>query len=385
MKISYISTFYPLRGGIAHFNTLFYKTLTLRGHSVKAITFSRQYPKLLFPGKTQDEQAGETEFYKTGAEVLLDSINPLSWMQVALRVVEQSPDAVLFKYWIPFFAPCYFVISLFVKLFSRAKVIYILDNFIPHEKRFGDGALRWLATRFVDGYIAMSDAVEHDLTRELPEARYKKSSHPVYDIFGEPVEKNIARAQLGIDQNAEVILFFGYIRKYKGLDVLLDAMPEIVKSKPRLKLLVVGEFYGDEQFYREKIGAMNLWPFITLVSDYVPNEHVAGYFCASDAVVLPYRSATQSGIVQIAYHFARPAIVTGVGGLGEVVIDGKTGFVVPPESPAPLAAAVIRFFGDTETGFEANVKAEQKKYTWEAFAEAFEDLNRGLNTRDSHN
>jgi glycosyltransferase involved in cell wall biosynthesis len=376
MTIVYISTFFPLRGGIAHFNSLLYQKFTERGHTVKAITFSRQYPKLLFPGKTQDEQGTEAEAYKTNAEILLDSINPFTWIRTAFRAMSHQPDMILFKYWIPFFAPCYFTIALFVRLFSKAKVIYILDNFKPHEKRFGDGVLLWLATRFTHGYIAMSELVERDLRAYLPNAVYEKSPHPIYNIFGDAIPKADARKKLGLDASKKILLFFGYIRKYKGLDVLLDAMPHLVKELPDVQLLVVGEFYGDEADYRKKIAALNLpLEAIKVFSDYVPNDKVGEYFSAADVAVLPYRSATQSGIVQIAYQFGRPCIVTNVGGLSEVVIDGKTGFVIEPNSPQAITNSVKKFYdGAYESEFARHITEEKKKYSWDNFAAALETL-----------
>lgn len=375
MKFSYISTFFPLRGGIAHFNTLLYRELVTRGHQLKAITFSRQYPKLFFPGKTQEESGGGEDIFKTHAEVLLDSINPFSWIRVGLHVRKDAPNILLFKYWITFFAPSYFTVSLVAKAFRKTKVIFILDNFFPHERRPGDALLHALATRTADGYIAMSDKVEQDLQKHLPDAPYVKAPHPVYNIFGDAIAKTAARALLGLNPNEKVILFFGYIRKYKGLDLLLDALPQILKKHPDLKLLVAGEFYGDEEEYRKKIGDLGLWEHILLKSDYIPNHEVARYFCAADCIVLPYRSATQSGIAQIAYHFERPAIATNVGGLKEVVLDGKTGILSPNSKPEEIAKAVIRFYeASGKVDFVKHICEEKKKYSWENFASAIEQL-----------
>ncbi len=379
MNIAFVSTFYPLRGGIAHFNTLLYQKLAERGHAVTAITFSRQYPKLFFPGKTQEEQGAEVEFYKTNAEALIDSINPLSWVQVGLRIYDLAPDVVLFNYWIPFFAPAYAVISLIAKLRPTTKVIFILHNFKPHEKRFGDNFLLWLATRFVDGYMAMSDKVESDLKKEFPTARYEKSPHPIYNMFGDAISKIEARKKLGLSESQKVILFFGYIRAYKGLDLLLDALPDLVKAFPDLTLIIAGEFYGDEQLYRDKISSLGISKHLLLVTDYIPNHDVSTYFCAADCAVLPYRSATQSGIVQIAYHFDLPSVVTNVGGLSEVVIDGKTGCVVAPNSAAAIVEGVKKFYETRdEIDFTTNIRAEKKQYSWDAFAEAVERLDSKL-------
>ncbi|MDW8436488.1 MAG: glycosyltransferase [Chloroherpetonaceae bacterium] len=384
MRISFVSAFYPLRGGIAHFNALLYQALAERGHALQAITFSRQYPKILFPGKTQQEQGDVKDSYKTNAEVLLDSVNPFSWIRVGLRARSFKPDILLFKYWMSFFAPCYFVVSLVAKFRRNTKVVYIVDNLRPHEKRFGDEFLLWLATRAVDGYVVMSDAVERDLLSYLKNPKREKSPHPIYDIFGDPMPKSEARRLLGLPESAKVILFFGYIRRYKGLDILLDALSELVKEHSDLKALIAGEFYEDESAYRKKIDELKLWDYVILKSDYVPNDEVSRYFCAADCLVLPYRSATQSGIVQIAYRFERPLVVTDVGGLTEVVKNERTGIVVPEATPRAVAEGVKKFFAIRGAiDFEGEIRAERQKHSWQAFAQAIERLAARLREEQS--
>jgi glycosyltransferase involved in cell wall biosynthesis len=370
MKIVIVSTAYPLRGGIAHYIALLYKHLSER-HDVEIVTFSRQYPKLLFPGTTQEERGGGGSVVPS--EQLIDSINPLTWHSAARAIALKKPDLLIFKYWLPFFGPCFGTISMFVRRWTGAKTLFICDNVVPHEKRIGDTAFTRYAFRYVDYFIVQSKAVEHDLNAFQPRARYKLAPHPVYEIFGKSLLKANARAKLGLTDK-RVILFFGYIRRYKGLHTLLDAMPTILE-KVKLKLLVVGEFYDDEEKYRQQIADSRLQNDVVLHAEYVANEQVGLYFSACDVVVLPYVSATQSGIVQIAYQFDKPVIATDVGGLAEVVLNEKTGFIVPPQQPTAVANAVLRFYQEKrEKEFVRNVKKEKKKYSWDAMVDAIEEL-----------
>jgi len=338
---------------------------------VDIVTFSRQYPTILFPGKTQDEKGGQEG--AVPSEQLIDSINPLTWITAANAIARKKPDLLIFKYWMPFFGPCFGTIARLVRRKTGAKVLFICDNIIPHEKRPGDMAFTRYAFKAVDAFIVQSVSVERDLNAFLPGSRYALVAHPVYEIFGNGLPKAEARAKLGIKEE-RVILFFGYVRRYKGLHTLLDAMPSILKLM-KVKLLVVGEFYDDEQKYRHQITANNLQNDVVVHSDYVPNEEVSLYFSASDVVVLPYVSATQSGIVQIAYQFDKPVIATDVGGLAEVVLNNRTGFIVKPEAPQEVADAVVRFYeGNREKEFVKNVREEKKKYSWENLIQAIERL-----------
>jgi D-inositol-3-phosphate glycosyltransferase len=379
VRILIVGTAFPLRGGIAHYVSLLYKTLVERGHDVRIISFSRQYPKLLFPGKTQDE-AGETTI-PLASEPVIDSVNPLTWIKAGKLAASYAPDLLIFKFWLPFFAPAYGVIARTAKRITRkmgkeCKVIFIADNVIPHEKRPGDRAFTKFAFKYVDWFIVQSDAVERDLLTVSPKAKYIKLPHPIYEIFGAREDRSNVRKQLGISDDAPAILFFGYIRKYKGLDILLRAMPALIEKLPEIRLIVAGEFYGDREEYESlikelKIPAKNL----VLATDYIANEEVAKYFTASNVVVLPYRSATQSGIVQIAYNFDVPVISTDVGGLAEVVIDGKCGIVVERAEPALIAEAVLKFFSESlEQKFTEGVRDEKKKYSWAGFVEGIEQV-----------
>ena len=370
MNIVIVGTAFPLRGGIAHYNALLYQELSKK-HNVQIITFKRQYPSFLFPGKTQSETGGD--LLSVPSEPLVDSINPFNWLSVGRNIRRRNPDLIIFKYWLPFFGPCFGTIARVAKWRRNTKSLFICDNVIPHEKRPGDRVFTRYAFRGTDYFIVQSDAVERDLLRFWPDAKYRKAAHPVYNIFGSPIEKQKARQLLGVTAK-RVILFFGYIRKYKGLHVLLDAMGAL-KTSANIHLLAVGECYDDEQVYHNQIAALRIDNIVTFHTDYVPNDRVGLYFSAADAIILPYLSATQSGIAQIAYNFDRPVIATRVGGLAEVVIDRETGLLVPPGDPHALANAIEQFYetGDP-TKFERNVQREKKKYTWEAMAATIENL-----------
>jgi len=377
MHIIIVSTAYPLRGGIAHYNALLASHLSKR-HTVETITFKRQYPGLLFPGKTQKESGGVSQPDDVApAPQLLDSINPFNWIRVAKEIRRRQPDLLIFKYWLPFFGPCFGTIAKFAKRDNKTKVIFICDNVIPHERRPGDIAFTKYAFKQADYFIVQSDAVAQELLHYFPAAQYRKAPHPVFEIFGASMIKSAARQELGIAAK-NVILYFGYVRRYKGVMVLLEAVQHLRQWQSEIGetlLLVVGEFYDDEQKYRQRARELNLDSCVRFVADYVPNEHVARYFGAADVVTLPYLSATQSGIAQIAYNFDKPVIATNLGGLTEVVLHEKTGFLVPPNEPRALAEAIRRFYREhRENEFSENVKIEKRKYSWERVVEAIEEL-----------
>jgi glycosyltransferase involved in cell wall biosynthesis len=370
MNILILGTAYPLRGGIAHYNALLYSYLK-KHHTVEIISFKRQYPKFLFPGKTQDEQ-GEPGL-PVESQQLIDSMNPFNWIRVGVQLRKRNADAVIFKYWLPFFGPCFGTICALIKWGRKTKVVAICDNVIPHEHRPGDRIFTKYAFMFVDAFIVQSDTVEKDLLATVETPNYRKVPHPVYEIFGSTMPKKEAREKLKISDE-KVILFFGYVRAYKGLHTMIDAMKEVKKSL-RVKLLVVGEFYDDEEKYRWHISDAQVRDVIDVVSDYVPNEKVGEYFSAADVVILPYLSATQSGIAQIAYNFDKPVIATNVGGLAEVVVDGVSGLIVPPNDPLKLAAAIRKFYSENlESKLSAGAAREKKKYSWERMVEAIEQL-----------
>jgi glycosyltransferase involved in cell wall biosynthesis len=371
MKIVIIGTAYPHRGGIAHFIGLLFKTLADRGHDVTLFSFTRQYPSLFFPGKTQMETG--PDFLHTPSQPVLDSINPFSWIKVGLMVRKINPDVVIFKYWMPFFAPAFATISRLAKLRRSTRVLYICDNVIPHEKRPGDRLLTKQAMRPEDLYIVMSASVEKDLLQLRPLARYRMVQHPVYEIFQGRFSKAQAKARLRLGDHP-YILFFGYIRPYKGLQVLLEAMA-LLRRKMDVRLIVAGEFYDDKAKYLEQISRLDLQQAVTVLDQYIPNDEVGLYYAAADAVALPYISATQSGIVQICYHYDKPVIATDVGGLPEVVHDGRTGFIVAANDANAFAEAILRFYRENrEAEFSRHVAEAKKEFSWERMAEAVEAL-----------
>ncbi len=378
MNIVLIGTAFPLRGGIAHYVGLLWKYLSRR-HDVRIVTFARQYPKILFPGKSQDE-SGDAGIPVESVQ-WIDSINPFNWIRTGFRVRALRPDLIVFKFWMPFFAPSYGTIAAIAKWGTATRTMFICDNVIPHERRPGDKLLTRFAFRFIDSYVVQSHAVEADLRLWKKDPLLSYLPHPVYEIFGEEIDRRSAReelsrreAELRLDEDEHVMLFFGYVRDYKGLDVVLDALPSILE-RIKVRLLVVGEFYNNEESYREQVRRLGVGSYVHFHSDYVANEDVGMFFSAADVLTLPYKSATQSGIIQIAYNFHRPVIATDVGGLAEVVIDGRTGAIVPPEQPHALADAVVDFF--TQHRFEAyreNVIEEKKKYSWDHMADGIEEL-----------
>jgi glycosyltransferase involved in cell wall biosynthesis len=365
-----IGTAYPLRGGIAHYNALLASELAKR-HKVETITFSRQYPEFLFPGKTQRESS--EGIHGSPAPQLIDSINPLNWTGVAKEIRGRSPDLLIFKYWLPFFGPCFGTIARLAKRGSHTKVLFVCDNVLPHERRPFDAAFTRYAFKTVDYFIVQSRAVEKELNEFWPTAVYRMVPHPVYSLFGPPIDKEQARNALGIHAK-RILLFFGYVRKYKGLGVLLKALAK-ASEQIDAHLVVAGEFYDDEQKYRTLINELGITSRVTVNSDYLPNEKVSEYFSAADAVILPYVSATQSGIAQIAFNFGKPVIATDVGGLGEVVHDNRTGFLVPPNDADALARAIVRFYREArEPAFAAAVNKEKENYSWMNFVRNIEEL-----------
>ncbi len=369
MRIALIGTAYPLRGGISHYNAQLYKYLS-KQHEVDVITFKRQYPNFLFPGKTQKE-TGEVLFQHP-SEQLIDSINPFNWILVGMKLRKRNYDLIIFKYWLPFFGPSFGTIISFAKN-RNSKVIAICDNVIPHEKRIGDSVFTKYAFRNVDSCIVQSDAVERDLNKIFPEMHYKNIPHPVYEIFGEPISQIEAKEKLKI-KSQNLLLFFGYIRPYKGLNILIDAM-NIVLENIDVQLLVLGEFYEDDKPYLKQISKYKLENNISINSNYIPNNEVAKYFSAADCLILPYTDATQSGIAQIAYYFNKPIIATKVGGLAEVVKNEISGLLVEPNNPTQLADAIIKFYkNNLQQKLTDGVMIEKKNYTWDKMVEGIEEL-----------
>jgi len=372
MRIAYLSTFYPYRGGIAQFNAALLKAFGKK-HEVKAYTFKRQYPELLFPGKTQ--YAGEKDSAEdVGATRVLDTINPFTYGSTAKTIMQFKPDIMITKYWMPFFSPALGTVAKSLKKKGVVNVA-VLDNVIPHEKKFYDKILTRYFLNNYHAFVAMSQSVADDLLTFKPNAKYALHPHPIFD-FGTPVSKKEAKDRLGLEENTNYILFFGFIRRYKGLDMLLEAMADARIKNKNLKVIVAGEYYEDGSFYENKIKEHGIEEKVVLRTDYIPSEMVKYYFCACDMVVQPYRSATQSGVTQIAYHFEKPMLVTDVGGLSEIVPNGKAGYVIEPK-PSAIADALSDFYDNArEAAFCAAVANEKKRFQWDSFAAAIEDLYR---------
>jgi glycosyltransferase involved in cell wall biosynthesis len=360
-RIAVIGPVHPYRGGIAHFTEMTVTGLADRGHDVHPVSFSRQYPELLFPGKTQYEPGSDAPDAVRGAPRLLDSINPVSWFRTGFHLRDEAPDAVVFQYWMPFFAPAYGVVARGLRRHYGIPSVAVVHNALPHERHVGDALLSRFFLRACAGHVVMSDAVAAN-TRRLagPDASLQQIAHPVYERFGEPVPREDARAALDLPEEVPVLLFFGFVREYKGLHVLLEALPDVLDDLPGLRLVVAGEPYDDAARYRDLIDRHGLHDRVQWHDEYVPSGQVPTYFCAADLVVQPYVSATQSGVAQIATHFERPMVVTDVGGLAESIPHEEAGFVVPPQDPAALAGAITRFFRDDWAGRLAEGVRERK-------------------------
>ncbi len=374
LKIYFVAPAYPLRGGIAHFVAILHNHLKNRGHQSKIYSFTLQYPKFLFPGKTQEEES--KEFIPVEAEPIFSSINPISWIATFLKIRKDKPDLVIFKYWMPFFAPGFGTICLLIRLFKTTKTLFLCDNIISHEQWPGEAFITRLVLRVVDYFIVQSASVKDDLIRLHPKANYKEVAHPLYDVFSSDAFSHTeCRAFFHLQPEQPVILFFGFIKPYKGLMYLIRAIPQVLEHLPQARFLIAGEFYENRESYVREIEALQIGHAVQLYEDYIPNEQVGRFFTAADVVVLPYVSATQSGIVQIAYGFNKPIITTDVGGLPEVVIHEKTGFIVPPKDSKKLAEAIIRFFNEKRAEeFTCQIREERKKYSWEPMVAAVEEF-----------
>jgi glycosyltransferase involved in cell wall biosynthesis len=363
MNIVIIGSAYPYRGGLSAYNERLAKAFEEQGHTVKIYTFSLQYPKFLFPGKTQYLEEEPT--YKLNIVRAVNSVNPLNWLKVGNELKKAKPDLVICKYWLPFMGPAFGTILRQAKKNKHTKVISILDNIIPHESRIGDKQFTQYFVKPIDGFVAMSKKVHDDLSFFDTEKPSLISPHPIFDNFGEMVTREVALEYLKLDPKYKYMLFFGLIREYKGLDVLLEAFAEKALKDKNIKLIIAGEYYTDKKPYLELIEKYQLEDKIIHVEKFIQDSEVKYYFCASDLVVQPYKTATQSGVTQIAYHFNKPMIVTDVGGLKEMCPDGKVGYVVPVDKSL-LAEAILKYFNENQQErMIAHIIEEKKKYSWE--------------------
>ena len=371
-KIVIIGSAYPLRGGLTAYNERLARAYMQNGDDVTIYTFSLQYPNFLFPGKTQYSSDPPPE--DLNIKVKINSINPLNWIQTGREIKKLKPDLVIIKFWIPFMAPCLGKIARIIKKNKHSKVISIIDNIIPHEKRPGDRLLSNYWVKSVDGFIAMSKSVLTDLNTFDKDKPKLFCPHPLYDNFGAAIDKIKAKEQLKLNPEKNYLLFFGFIRDYKGLDILLEAMGDNKIKEMPVKLLVAGEFYTDSKPYFDLIEKHQLQDKVIMSNDFIPDGDVAKYFSACDIVVQPYKDATQSGVTQIAYHFNKPMITTDVGGLAEIVPDGKVGFVVNPNVDELVNAISDFYIKNKEKEFIENVKLEKQKYKWENMIKTIDSL-----------
>jgi D-inositol-3-phosphate glycosyltransferase len=370
-KIFIIGPAYPLRGGLATFDELFCKAFNEQGHECEIISYSLQYPNFLFPGSTQFDTSGnEPKYLKI--HTLINSVNPLSWIKTARFIKKQKPDFIVFRFWIPFMGPALGSIARMVRK-SGVKVLAITDNVIPHETRPGDVAFAKYFIKSCDGFITMSKAVMKDLEKFTHTAYKKYLLHPLYTSFGEKLNKAEARNKLNLPGDKQLVLFFGLIRNYKGLDMLLDAMYEL-KTNPDITLVIAGEFYEDKQPYLDLIKKYGIGEQVILHGKFIANEDVKLYFSAADLVALPYRTATQSGVTQVSFHFEVPTLVTNVGGLGEIIPDKIAGYVVEPNGKA-ISEGIKDYFENSRMAvFTEGMKKEKQKYDWKIFVDEVIDL-----------
>ncbi len=374
-KVFIIGPAYPLRGGLATFDELFCEAFNKQGHTCEIISYSLQYPNFLFPGSTQFDTSGNAPKH-IKIHTLINSINPISWIKTARFIKKQKPDFIVFRFWIPFMGPALGTIARMVRK-SGIKVLAITDNVIPHEKRAGDATLAKYFINGCDGFITMSKAVMKDLEKFTNTSYKKYLLHPLYTSFGEKLNKLNARMALGLPKDKQVILFFGLIRKYKGLDMLLDAMNEL-KFNSNIVLVVAGEFYDDKKPYLDLIDNYQIQNQVILHDKFIANEDVKLYFSSADIVALPYRSATQSGVTQVSFHFEVPTLVTNVGGLGEIIPDKVAGYVVDSNGKA-IAEAIKDYFENNRmhTFTEGMIK-EKQKYDWKIFVDEVFNLFKKL-------
>jgi|TARA_R110000737_G_scaffold345455_2_gene373991 glycosyltransferase involved in cell wall biosynthesis len=372
MKFSFLSTFFPFRGGIAQFNALLFREIE-KENEIEAITFKRQYPNFLFPGETQMVQDGD-KVDEIPAKRIVDSINPLTWFKARKYLRNSSPDVVLTKYWMTFFGPS---LGLALKKLNKKTVrISILDNVIPHERRFFDGIANRTFLKNNDGFIVMSDKVLADLLKLKPDAKYLRVNHPLYNHFGAKIDQNEAKEKLGLDPEKKTLLFFGFIRAYKGLDLLLEAFDKLDDS---YQLVVAGEIYGDFSPYQTIIDKSPNKHNIHLFNHYIQDDEVSLYYSAADVCILPYKSATQSGITSISYHFELPIIATDVGGLKETIYDGKTGLIVNKAEPTEIKTTIERYFSEgKQAEMQDNIREENKENSWPNFTRKLVDFSKEL-------
>src|SRR3972149_7514468 len=374
-KIIIIGPAYPYRGGPSTFVSYLYNSLKNK-FEIKIYNYKLLYPSFLFPGKTQYDESATSKFIVPN-ERIVNSVSPLNWIKTANKIKQEKADLVVFDWWQPFFGICHFFISLFIKKRYKERIVFITENFISHETRYIDSFLTKLGLRNANYFIALSQIVEEDLKSISANKKIYRAELPTFDLYKLPDESaiNEERKNLGFNKDDRILLFFGYVRKYKGLDILIKAMPSVISSNPDIKLLIVGEFYDDPSSYQNLIKELKLDNIVKVLNRFVKNEEVGLYYGMSDLVILPYRSATQSAVLNVSYSFLKPVVATKVGGLKEFVDDGETGFLVDPESVIALANGIKTFFDSKDKiDFTSNIKKRLGNNLFYKFAEIFEQI-----------
>ncbi len=362
-KILIVGPAHPLRGGISALNERLAQAFLTENHEVEILSFRLQYPEILFPGTSQYTDDAAPESLKITTK--LNSVNPINWILVGLEYQKQNFDIVLFRYWLPFMSPCLGTVARLIARNKRSKIIAIADNIIPHEKRLGDTIFTKYFLSVCQGIIAMSKSVLDDFKKFEPHKPNLYCPHPLYDTYGKMISKLEARKHLRLNPVGKYILFFGFIRTYKGLDILLEALADERLKHQNIHLIIAGEYYENHEKYETIIKKYQLENRIIRRMQFISAEEVKYYFGASDLITQPYKTATQSGVSQIAYHFEKPMLVTDVGGLAELIPHQKVGYVVPPENPKVIADAIADFYeNERETEFVRNTSLEKQKYGW---------------------
>ena len=369
-KVIIIGPAFPFRGGIANFNNALAQEYHNRGDQVTLYSFTLQYPGFLFPGTTQYESGEAPKNLKI--KTLINSVNPFNWINVARKINTENPDYVIIRYWLPFMAPCLGTIARLLN--KKIKILAITDNVIPHEKRIGDTLFTRYFVKSCDAFLSLSASVLDDLSKFTNTSYKKFISHPIYNVFGDKIPKAKALENLGLNSEDKHLLFFGFVRKYKGLDLMLKAMADSRIKAMGIKLIIAGEFYDDKTEYTDMITNLGIEDKIIMKSDFIPANKVKDYFCVADMITQTYRTATQSGVTQIAYSFDRPMLVTDVGGLAEIVPNNKVGYVTS-QNPTEIADAIIDFYAkNKEEEFSDNTRLEKKRFSWKFFVEGLDEL-----------